>query len=70
MRLVPVAPLDASVASHYGQVRSELERKGTPIGPYDLMIAAHALTLHLTLVTTNVREFARVSGLKIENWAA
>jgi len=69
-RLVPVAPLDESVASQYGRVRTELERKGTPIGPYDLLIAAHALNLGLILVTNNVREFARVGGLKVENWAA
>ena len=51
-----------------GALRSELERAGTPIGPYDLLIAAHALALDLTLVTANRGEFGRVAGLRIENW--
>jgi tRNA(fMet)-specific endonuclease VapC len=66
--LIPVQPLDAGVAEHYGRVRTELERAGTPIGAYDLMIAAHAMSLGLTLVTNNVREFRRVRGLRVENW--
>lgn len=69
-RLIPVAPLDVDTANEYGRLRTELERKGTTIGAYDLLIAAHALSLGLILVTNNVREFERVSGLKIENWAA
>ncbi len=68
-RLIPVLPLDAGVGQTYGQMRAELERKGTPIGAYDLLIAAHALTLGLTLVTNNVREFRRVPRLIVENWA-
>lgn len=52
-----------------GQLRAELERKGTPIGPLDTQIAAHALALELTLVTNNQREFKRVPGLRLENWA-
>jgi tRNA(fMet)-specific endonuclease VapC len=68
-RLIPVLPLDASAAGRYGQVRTELERKGSPIGAYDLLIAAHALTLGLALVTNNVREFRRVQNLMVENWA-
>lgn len=67
--LIPVLPLDASVSSHYGRLRAELESRGSPIGAYDLLIAAHALALGLTLVTNNVREFSRVAALKIENWA-
>ena len=68
-RLIPVLPLDARVSQHYGQMRTELERKGLPIGAYDLLIAAHALALGLTLVTNNVREFRRVPQLRVENWA-
>jgi tRNA(fMet)-specific endonuclease VapC len=68
-RLIPVLPLDANVSHHYGQLRAELESKGAPIGAYDLLIAAHALALGLTLVTNNVREFRRVPQLSIENWA-
>ena len=67
-RLILVQPLDTAVADHYGRIRSELERAGSPIGAYDLLIAAHALSLDLTLVTNNLREFARISGLRVENW--
>ena len=66
---IPVAPLDTGAASHYGRLRSELERKGSPIGAYDLLIAAHALSLGVTLVTNNLREFTRAEGLRVENWA-
>ena len=65
-----VLPFDDRAAAHYGQIRGELERKGTPIGPYDLMIAAHARCEGLTLVTHNVREFRRVAGLRVENWVS
>jgi tRNA(fMet)-specific endonuclease VapC len=68
-RLIPVLPLDPSTGGHYGEVRAALEREGTPIGAYDLLIAAHALTLGLTLVTNNAREFQRVPQLIVENWA-
>ncbi|HTG58114.1 MAG TPA: type II toxin-antitoxin system VapC family toxin [Terriglobia bacterium] len=67
--LIPVQSLGADVGGYYGRLRAELERKGVPIGAYDLMIAAHALSLGLTLVTNNVREFARVDGLRLDNWA-
>lgn len=64
-----VAVFDAQAASAYGPLRAELERRGTPIGPLDLMIAAQALSLRTTLVTNNTREFARVGGdLRLENW--
>lgn len=66
--LIPPQPLDASVAGHYGNMRAELERRGARIGDYDLLIAAHALSLGLTLVTNNVREFGRIQGLRVENW--
>jgi tRNA(fMet)-specific endonuclease VapC len=65
---VPVLPLLTPVDTVYGRIRSRLERLGTPIGPNDLWIAAHALALDLTLVTGNVREFSRVPGLRVENW--
>jgi tRNA(fMet)-specific endonuclease VapC len=63
-----VLPLDRDSDSHYGEIRSHLDRKGTPIGPNDLLIAAHALALDLTLVTDNVGELSRVPRLRIENW--
>ncbi|WP_342745175.1 type II toxin-antitoxin system tRNA(fMet)-specific endonuclease VapC [Thioalkalivibrio denitrificans] len=63
-----VLPYDDRAASHYGQIRAVLERQGMVIGPYDLMIAAHARSLGLTLVTNNEREFRRVDGLLVENW--
>ena len=66
--LIPVLPLDSSVGRHYGDLRTRLERAGTRIGAHDLLIAAHALSLGLIVVTNNVREFGRVRGLRIENW--
>lgn len=66
---LPIADFDAVAAHHYGKLRAMLERNGTPIGPLDMLIAAHALALETTLVTNNVREFQRVLGLAIENWA-
>lgn len=56
-------------ATSYGMVRADLEKKGTPIGPLDMMIAGHAKSLGCTVVTNNVKEFSRVKGLKIANWA-
>jgi len=61
-------PFNDNCVDHYGRIRSDLERIGTPIGPNDLTIAATALAHDLTLVTGNVREFERVVGLEIENW--
>jgi len=58
----------AKAAQHYGQIRSALERRGTPIGVNDLHIAAHARSEGLTLVSNNLREFERVDGLLYENW--
>ena len=55
-------------AHHYGRIRSELKKAGTPIGAMDLLIAAHALALDAILVTDNVTEFQRVADLRIENW--
>ena len=63
-----ILPLDAPADSIYGRIRHDLESKGTPIGPNDLLIAAHALAQNLTLVTDNTGEFSRVEGLFVENW--
>jgi len=58
----------ANAAVFYGELRTGLEKRGQPIGPMDMMIAAHALALDATLVTHNTREFARVKGLRLEDW--
>lgn len=65
---VTLLNLEPPVEQHYADIRNALERAGTPIGPNDLLIAAHAHALGLTLVTDNVREFSRVPGLAVENW--
>ncbi|MBN8510311.1 MAG: type II toxin-antitoxin system VapC family toxin [Burkholderiales bacterium] len=64
-----VADFDAAAGEVAGQVRAWLASRGTPIGPYDSLIAAHAQALGVTLVTNNTREFERVPGLKVANWA-
>jgi len=61
-------PFSARAARHYGQIRTDLERAGTPIGPNDMLIAAEALAQGATLVSDNLREFSRVQGLRLENW--
>ena len=66
--VIPVLPLSPEMAKHYGRIRSYLEKKGKIIGNNDLWIAAHCLTLNVTLVTNNVREFQRVPKLRVENW--
>ncbi len=63
-----IADFDNHAAQAYGEVRAQLESKGTPIGPLDTLIAAHALSLNVTLVTDNTREFQRVDDLALENW--
>ncbi len=63
-----VAAFDARAAEAYGHVRATLERVGTPIGPLDTLIAAHALSLSVPVVTNNEREFRRVDSLHVENW--
>jgi tRNA(fMet)-specific endonuclease VapC len=65
---IPILLLAPPVDVHYGEVRAQLEWLGKPIGPNDLLIAAHALTLNLTLVTANVDEFSRVPNLTVVNW--
>jgi tRNA(fMet)-specific endonuclease VapC len=69
--LIPltIADFDHPAATTYGLIRTLLEGQGTPIGPLDRLIAAHALSLNVTLVTNNVREFSRVPNLKLINWA-
>ncbi len=59
---------DIEAARHTGQLRAELAKLGKPIGPYDQMIAAHARSRGLIMVTNNLREFERVPGLRVENW--
>jgi tRNA(fMet)-specific endonuclease VapC len=68
--LLPSLSLPANAAETYGSIRAELELKGEVIGNKDLWIAAHALAAGLTLVTNNEKEFRRVRGLKVQNWAA
>lgn len=65
-----ILPFDESAIWHYGELRADLERRGQPIGALDTMIAAHALAIDTILVTNNTREFERVPGLRLENWAA
>ena len=65
---ITVLDFEGEAAEAYGQIRAELERKGTPIDPMDLLIAGHARSQGLILVTNNTREFARVTGLRIEDW--
>ena len=69
MQVVPVLPLPEAAASVYGTIRAELEAKGTVIGNNDLWIAAHAMAAGLILITNNEKEFRRVRGLKVQNWA-
>lgn len=65
-----ILPFGHEAAQSYGDLRTGLERRGMPIGSLDMLIAAHALAIPCTLVTNNEKEFKRIPGLKIENWAA
>lgn len=65
---VATVPFDDAATLEYGALRSHLEARGTPIGPLDTLIAAHALSLRWVLVTHNTREFLRVPGLKVQDW--
>ncbi len=65
---LPVLPFDAAAARRYGEIRAELERRGTPIGDADTRVASVALSRGLKVVTGNERHFRRVPGLEIENW--
>ncbi len=63
-----IDPLDENAGKHYGSIRAQLKKEGTPIGNNDLLIAAHARSVKAVLVTNNVREFNRVPNLAVENW--
>ncbi len=65
---VEVLSFDEAAAHHFGQIRAELYRLGTPIGPYDMMLAGQARSAGLILVSNNTKEFERVNGLRLENW--
>lgn len=65
---IDILALDAPADTEYGRIRAALEREGQIIGANDLLIAAHAVSLNATLVTVNIREFFRVTGLRLENW--
>ena len=64
-----ILPFDSQAAIEYGIIRNCLEKAGSPIGPLDTLIAAHALAMGACLVTNNEREFSRVPGLRVENWS-
>jgi tRNA(fMet)-specific endonuclease VapC len=65
---IPVLPLDVPADIEYGEIRSNLEATGRPIGSNDLLIAAHACATGVVIVTANAEEFKRVRGLTVENW--
>lgn len=65
---IEILDFDMNAAEEYGRIRADLEKKGTPIGPLDMMIAGHAKSLGYTVVTNNVGEFKQVEGLQYENW--
>lgn len=64
-----ILPYDENASRYYGIIRSELESQGKVIGPLDMLIAAHAISENLILVTNNEKEFQRIKSLKVENWA-
>lgn len=66
---ITILQFDQQAAEEYGRIKAELEKKGTPIGPMDTLIAGHARSGGLILVTNNTREFNRVAGLTVEDWA-
>ena len=68
LRPFELLPYDDNASSYYGKIRSHLEKQGKVIRPLDMLIAAHALSENLTLITNNEKEFKRVKLLKIENW--
>ena len=69
LSILDILPFDDLAAVEYGKICAYLQKRGTPIGTMDMLIAAHAKTENLIIVTNNVREFERVPNLKIENWA-
>lgn len=68
MAPLEILPYENLAAQCYGNLRAHLERKGTPIGALDMLIAAHALSVDCTVITNNVKEFERVPNLRVENW--
>lgn len=70
LSLVEVIPFETTAAMHAGRIRAVLAARGTPIGPYDALLAGHARSLGMVVVTHNVREFSRVPGLEVEDWLA
>ena len=68
LNVLPVLPLEKPVDQEYAMIRADLEQRGLPIGPNDLLIAAHARLLGLVLATDNKDEFQRIPGLQVENW--
>jgi tRNA(fMet)-specific endonuclease VapC len=65
-----IASFDSDAAASYGQMRASLEKRGTPIGPLDTLIGAHAAALDVILVTHNTREFSRIDTLRLEDWTS
>ncbi len=65
-----IADFDEKAAKTYGDIRAALEKAGTPIGSMDMLIGAHAISLGVTLITNNIREFKQIKGLKIVDWTA
>jgi tRNA(fMet)-specific endonuclease VapC len=70
LAFLDVLPFDAAAAEHAGDIRAVLADEGTPIGGYDVLIAGHARSQGMTVVTNNRREFDRIPGLLVEDWAA
>ncbi len=70
LSIVDILPFEDEAAAEYGKICAALRRQGTPIGPMDMLIAAHAKARGLIIVTNNVREFQRVDGLELENWVS
>jgi tRNA(fMet)-specific endonuclease VapC len=68
MTNVAVLPFDETCAAHFGELAAELSARGTPIGEFDVLIAAHAIAAEAILVTNNVKHFTRIRALKVENW--
>lgn len=68
LEAIEVLPLGPQADAHYGRIRAQLEKSGTPVGGNDLLIAAHVLAIDAVPVTENVREFKRAKGLRVENW--
>ena len=68
VRHLDVIDWDTGAAEQYGQIRADLEARGEPVGAMDMMIAAHAKSIKAVLVTNNQKHFARIKGLKVENW--